>query len=50
EWTTDPNYRLPAASQQEILEQSEEGFLEAATQAFAKGRLGKKTRAGSRSP
>lgn len=41
EWTTDPDFRLPAARQQEVLDASEEGFLDSATEAFAKGRLGR---------
>jgi hypothetical protein len=41
EWTTDPDYRLPPSAQDEILERGEPGFLRAATDAFAKGRLGR---------
>ena len=41
EWTTDPDFRLSAARQQEVLDAAEEGFLDSATQAFARGRLGR---------
>jgi hypothetical protein len=48
EWTTDPEYRLPPAQQEAVLDGAQADFLTRATEAFAKGRLPRPAAPGSR--